>query len=108
MSNHKKMNPEVKKVWINELRSGRYRQTDGALRKGRSYCCLGVLCDLSKAAKWTPTSWGEGVYDGSSGILPFSVGEWADLSDGQQGDLAEMNDNGATFAEIADWIEKHL
>jgi len=108
VSTYKKMNPEVKKVWINELRSGRYKQTGHALRRGRAFCCLGVLCDLSKAGKWTSRADNEYAYGERTDILPAPVGDWADLSESQQGDLALMNDEGATFPEIADWIEKHL
>jgi hypothetical protein len=109
MSTYQKMNPEVKRVWINELRSGRYKQTDGALRRKGSYCCLGVLCDMSKASKWeaTPLGW-EHKYGGMAGLPPASVREWAELSRRAQDELSHLNDCGATFAKIADWIERHL
>lgn len=54
------MNPEVKQEWIEELRSGKHEQTQGALQRlkplqGASNpeatkvgkCCLGVLCDIA-------------------------------------------------------------
>lgn len=48
------MNPEVKEIWLNALRSGEYQQAFAVLR-GRSdsdavgYCCLGVLtCEYIK------------------------------------------------------------
>ena len=40
------MNQEVKKLWIEALRSGEYQQGYGALCCGNTYCCLGVLTDL--------------------------------------------------------------
>lgn len=50
------MNQEVKKKWLEALRSGQYRQAQEALRVDSispdgegcisSFCCLGVLCDL--------------------------------------------------------------
>lgn len=109
MSTHKKMNPEVKKVWINELRSGRYKQTDGALRRDGRHCCLGVLCATSKAGKWEERGFGgEYRYGGATGFPPLPVIEWASLSRREMNSLAAMNDHGATFDEIADWIERHL
>lgn len=98
------------------------------------YCCLGVACDMYQQTVgdlsisqehevremgWNPA---EGLYKtfneaGSS--LPRAVLEWlgldttvgkytlpaADDGDAELGSLATANDNGATFAEIADIIE---
>lgn len=46
------MNPEVKKKWLNALRSGAYEQVTGALCKIKNeevigYCCLGVLAEIA-------------------------------------------------------------
>lgn len=32
--------------WINALRSGKYKQTQGSLQDAKGYCCLGVACEL--------------------------------------------------------------
>jgi len=45
------MNPEVKKLWVDALRSGEYKQGYKDLFKidsngNKSYCCLGVLTEL--------------------------------------------------------------
>lgn len=48
------MKPEIKKLWIDALRSGEYEQAEGVLKggqeetgkKGTRYCCLGVLTQL--------------------------------------------------------------
>ena len=45
------MNPEVKKLWVEALRGGKYVQGKGKLhyisKDGQEkFCCLGVLCDL--------------------------------------------------------------
>jgi hypothetical protein len=40
------MNDKLKSNWIAALRSGKYKQTAGTLKKGDSYCCLGVLCEI--------------------------------------------------------------
>lgn len=36
----------IKEDWIKALRSGKYKQGTGCLRKGDEYCCLGVLCEV--------------------------------------------------------------
>lgn len=41
------MNPRIKQLWIDALRSGEYPQARGALKTVSGYCCLGVLCDLA-------------------------------------------------------------
>lgn len=47
------MNREIADKWTAALRSGKYTQTDGCLKRqwhdgSCSYCALGVLCDLFK------------------------------------------------------------
>ena len=104
--------------WLEALRSGRYRQADGALRSdsGDLYCCIGVLCDI-----YDPEKWLEGLasglpskskelwaWDGSLGDMP----EWLNLAIGlsshEEAHLIAMNDDGKSFTEIADWIEANL
>lgn len=41
-----KMNPEVKALWVADLRSGLHAQTKGCLNRGDSFCCLGRLTDI--------------------------------------------------------------
>lgn len=109
MSTYQKMNPEVKRVWINELRSGRYPQTTRALQDRRGFCCLGVLCDLSGAAEWGPNSGAGRDYGGMYDYPPGSTADWAGMPREVAKHLATLNDDkGKTFDEIADWIEKHL
>lgn len=42
------MNKEIKKQWIEALRSGKYKQGREYLCVDETYCCLGVLCDILK------------------------------------------------------------
>lgn len=89
------MNEIVKQKWVAALRSGEFQQCRGTLRKGDSYCCLGVLSELavrdgviSPAAALPETDWranrGEGetvfAYDNEAGHLPAVVAEWAGLT----------------------------
>ena len=94
------MNPEIKKRWVEALRSGLYRQGHHTLRKFEDGvpkdCCLGVLCDLyrqehPKESGWEDNSFvvandpdfeeetdGTGYY---TEYLPPVVQVWAGLED---------------------------
>lgn len=115
-----KMNPEVKQMWLEALRSGRYKQDTGYLRIENGYCCLGVLCDLYPKANWEIVE-GEYSFFGESQFLTKEVAEWASLKGYTYDEvnnfnmpisefpLTDMNDiQGKTFEEIADYIEKSL
>lgn len=115
------------------LRSGKYAQTTGRLKDiDGGYCCLGVACDISKVGKWASeneTIAGTYYLDCDTD-LPLKVREYfgfhsasgliANLTEDIEiideddedniivGDnLIDLNDNGATFNQIADIIEKH-
>ena len=114
------MNPEIKKMWVEALRSGEYKQTTGALRQLDMdsalpcYCCLGVLCDLAvKAGVTNP------FYENHTACLPTSVYKWAGLdtpdpevplgSDKIGTPLTRLNDElRMDFKTIADHIEASL
>ena len=123
------MNQSVKEKWITALRSGEYKQTDGRLRQGDCYCCLGVLTDLyNKDNQNDHHYWHEedGRYGYSSdgfiaeATLPDSVMKWAGLKEcnptvreERMGkpvtSLAYLNDNeDLGFNQLADIIEKQL
>lgn len=79
-----KMNPEVKAMWLDALRSGEYEQTVSRLRDEKGYCCLGVLCDLHADAtgtKWNMTEPWKPRYLGENATLPALVKQWAGLDD---------------------------
>lgn len=107
------MNPEIKTKWIAALRSGEFKQGQGKLRTGDTFCCLGVLCELYRRTT------GDGVWTGShflmaSDVLPSSVRNWAGLTHSNPvifddaTSLAEKNDAGVSFSEIADIINNEL
>ncbi len=117
------MNKAIKKKWIAALRSGDYVQGKKRLRTNKdgktSFCCLGVLCNLHAqahpeiAAKQTSPA----KYLHSDQVLPQAVQDWARLTSpvgeflkiGEfYRSLAYHNDDGRTFAEIADAIEAQL
>lgn len=127
-----KMNPEVKGPWLEALRSGEYTQGVTRLRMKNNFCCLGVLCDLHRKAglgDWGDTdASGEGLLyvpnaDGFSdaATLPKAVQEWAGIDANPvvevlherlgleiNASIAELNDEGKTFEEIAEIIERDL
>ncbi len=113
------MNGGIAKAWSAALRSGKYAQGTNVMRSpdGARFDALGVLCDL-----YDPNGWSRGPaasrehptpglqYKGSHHVLPGRVMEWAGLADPRvetmEGlSLAEMNDNGSTFEQLADVID---
>lgn len=117
------MNQEIKQKWLNALRSDEYQQTAERLHDKNGFCCLGVLCDLygkEHSIEWEEIDPGQYTHKifrnmyysflYKTGTLPLQVREWAELFQDTLvvNRLAEMNDNGYTFEQIADVIETHL
>jgi hypothetical protein len=119
------MNEQIKEKWMVALRSGDYTQGQGCLRFHKDdqpdkFCCLGVLADLIKTdEEWlrvngsVPLTWtdigrhNKDAYEGNE--LPFAMRERADILEQNCKELIIMNDDGgASFVQIADWIEENL
>lgn len=113
------MKPEIKKMWVEALTSGEFKQAEGQLRDDDKYCCLGVLCELHRRTtgigEWRHSS----NYLGCTADLPPEVQEWADLPDEdptvrpkakREKTLSEMNDAHPrwSFKRIANIIEERL
>jgi hypothetical protein len=123
-----KMNPEIKARWVAALRSGEYKQAREKLRHNGAHCCLGVLCDLfakeDGRPKWRTKDLSEqGPHQAYELPSPFAdknmpgatVLVWAQLDPYRKicigkswQTLYNHNDEGRTFAEIADAIEAQL
>lgn len=122
------MDKNIKERWLAALRGGEYPQGRNQLNTGSGFCCLGVLTDLfikEQQAKGLDYSWKECEQGGlfvsgqaplgyaeHRNITPGAVVRWAGL-DNTDGDkmlplLAKMNDNGASFSELANFIEEKL
>lgn len=106
-----RMDQTLKAEFVSALRSGKYEQGQRALRRENTFCCLGVLCDLM-GAEWED---GDGIDLGAevngehqNYYLGPIVLKTAGLADWQQEHLYHMNDDGKSFAEIADYIEQNL
>ena len=111
------MKKKLKEKWVAALRSGEYCQTEGSLIDEHGYCCLGVLCDVAGIPQNEDEDFvdRQGCKLGNLGSSPAASvnlikrgGLNGVLSGGVRQSLAMMNDNGATFDEIADEIEENL
>lgn len=127
---------EVADLWVAALRSGKYKQGRGYLRREirgeMEYCCLGVLCDISGVGEWYGSRYQEtksGLHSDLkpeedvrewSGLwsvsgFPFrgavtvtDFGGWPVTASGLPVNLVTLNDQGeTTFEQIANLIEKH-
>jgi hypothetical protein len=109
------MTQELKTKWLTALRSGEYKQGIGVLRSAESdsYCCLGVLCDISELGTWHSLNYKfitkKGFMEEGYAFLPPTIAADINLSRIQQRKLSGMNDSDLySFTEIADWIEKNV
>ena len=127
------MDARVKKLWVDALRNGGYKQGRDYLRSSDdAFCCLGVLCDIHSkevADLWSKENDDDEdyTYDGNPGTLPSAVSVWAGIYhiDGNplvpcddpivwtgkssERSLTECNDDlEYTFRQIADLIEDNL
>jgi len=126
------MNEAIKTKWVAALLSNEYEQTEGVLRNGNGYCCLGVLCDLyskETGVEWLDMGYGRFSMHSADNVLPYEVEQWAGLTHEHGGyvavskrydegedttvfhspSLTELNDSWAyNFHQIADVIEQQL
>lgn len=119
------MDKRIKKLWIDALRSEKYKQGKGGLRNNfNEFCCLGVLCDLyskEQGARWRQTSLRhDKVFriQRQTGVLPNKVAEWAGIgsNDGlfkykndKEDSRISLNDiELKSFKQIARVIEKYF
>lgn len=97
--------------WLKALRSGKYKQGTERLKTSKGgYCCLGVAC----AELYGDRARGKWFNEGE--IAPDKLVEDLSLHNrdariytkhGKMGSLTRANDSGATFEEIADFIEQN-
>lgn len=112
------MKKEIADKWVVALRSGKYQQATKTLRNSeQSFCCLGVLCDISGIGTWKDNVSNyryvpfDKAEDWQSSFLPYRVQDWAGMArrDGTRTNgepaLSYLNDQGKTFEEIAEIIE---
>lgn len=110
------MNAEVKERWVTALRSGEFKQGRVYLRASNDqtgaeeFCCLGVLCLIEDPESWSeePRHEGGWLHRGEEELPDEDLMEEMGLSRSEVSYLAEMNDAGDSFEEIADYIEREL
>jgi hypothetical protein len=119
------MNQQVKKMWVNALRSGEFVRGEGQMKLGDEYCPLGVLCELHRRNAGSNLQWVRDerhpmseiyMYDGNTGVLPDVVTRWAGLGcdnnpflDDNSYTVSMWNDSfHRKFEDIADAIEERL
>lgn len=122
------MNKTVAKMWAKALRSGKYRQGKHYLKQRRGddtlHCCLGVLCELHNESMKRQSKRGVSVteeqdkfsFADENKYLPSKVVKWAGIGceigtfrsgNNKEMSLSELNDNGRSFRQIAQIIERN-
>lgn len=101
------------KQWVDALRSGVYKQGKGALRPtSKTFCSIGVLCDLIDESRWTKHS-GQYVWYNSKDNISFStmmLPPSISVADNIKAIIKQatiQNDTGVSFDKIATFIEEN-
>lgn len=100
--------------WIKALRSGKYKQGTGCLCRAapvKEYCCLGVACKVAKIRAIDNGRDQKVIHfeaNGNKSMTSIRTLIPGLIDPLQESTLANMNDNGASFDQIADYIEKHI
>jgi hypothetical protein len=101
------------KEWSDALRSGEYTQGKTFLQdEDGKNCCLGVLCRLADM-EFDPELLGgvfkwRGIMFNNAGVgevLDELIEDYSNLPSRSDYDFSEPNDMGATFNEIADYLD---
>lgn len=111
------MNKDILAMWVEALRSGRYRQGKFGLRDLEDrFDPIGVLCDLAisdgvkvgckKYEKPDAQVFFGYCYDGTATRLPKAVSEWSGLSYWSANRILTINDKGKDFGLIANYLEE--
>lgn len=119
--------PQLRREWVDALRSGKYAQATSSLctldpetREPTGFDCLGVACEVFRKhfpdeLKITFRDRGRYIdvqYDGDDAFLPDRVRDAFGIrhDDGESDygpTLVARNDRGFSFSEIADFIESN-
>lgn len=116
------MNPVIKQMWLNALRSGDYEQGRKRLVNFQEeYCCLGVLCNILDLGRDTRMGSEGFIWREEFNVIsiPFALTRHVGVSprglitglwdrDEDPVHLDGLNDSGFTFSQIADIIDYFL
>jgi len=102
---------EHRRIWTDDLRNGGHKQIKGHLEIiGVGWCCHGRACRLAieDGVELRVTNFnGLFAFEGCTSLPPFNMYiEWLGMNQDDVSDLANANDDGKTFAEIADMIDR--
>ena len=97
------MNLTVGLELVARLRSGEINQCFNTLcNTDGDRCVLGVMCDIVKPEGWSKYE------DASAGIPHTQIRDLAGVSILECFDLAQANDSGKDFLELADMVQRNL
>ena len=112
---------EHRKILVDELREGRYKQGVRFLRRNDKYCFEGLACEISGLHKWELYNWTTNSpvkiygYGGPICVMPKDVMDFYGFQTPNgwyqtkgvpwKDNLTNRNDAGLTFSELADIIE---
>jgi len=122
------MDQKIKKIWIKALKSGEFKQCRGYLANDGKYCALGVLSILALLEGVCTYNEGEGIgkFDNRKFSLSFNIMKWAGIAQEDEkyldpeehevkirykkgfSTILDLNDQGASFKEIARIINENL
>ena len=113
------MNSTVAKLWVDALKSGKYKKGKNKLNNSnKTFCCLGVLCELAIAngielEKIVNDDIKSIKYDDSTIYLPLKVIGWAGMRSksgiiDKSQSLVLLNDMNGTFNEVIEAIEANV
>lgn len=110
-----KLEKEFAEKWVKALRSGKYEQGEGYLENADGqYCCLGVACKISyPRARLLHKFFIDSKGQGRGYISKNLEKKMPELLRGTDANkfvekVSQMNDDGKSFNQIADWIEKNV
>jgi hypothetical protein len=92
-----------RKLWVEALRSGKYEQVESKLTNGEGYCCLGVACLV--AGKSNDNIMHDVNLTNFPEVKSF-FGLRDNHGDYRENCLVDLNDDGTSFSDIADIIER--
>lgn len=108
-----RMDPEVRRRWLEALRSGEYAQGIGYLRSVAGFCPLGVLLDVSSdnlEGTWNPVATNHYSFDlGGDRLLKEIPSDFFGISEKNLETIMACNDRYRySFDVIATWIENNV
>lgn len=104
-----KLNPEKKRLWLEALRSEKYKQGHCRLKGDSSFCCLGVYADAVEHVEWIKDHILGYVFLSNHTEQQVSTLPYEMVDSEAQGQLIYMNDEmNESFDYIANWIKENL